>query len=66
MIRGMKTSTKGSGPTKPQMITTTFQLPLTTWREIKVRAVDERVPLRTIVCRAIDAYLRTPLPKEVA
>jgi hypothetical protein len=40
------------GPVK-----TTVELPEDLWRSAKIRAMDERVDLRTVFIRALEAYL---------
>jgi hypothetical protein len=44
--------TAGLGPVK-----TTVELPGDLWRTAKIRAMDERVDLRTVFIRALEAYL---------
>ena len=41
-----------------QSIKTTIDLPQALWRAAKIRAVDERVDLRVIVIKALEAYLK--------
>lgn len=43
------------GPVK-----TTVELPGELWRSAKIRAMDERVDLRTVFIRALEAYLGLP------
>lgn len=43
------------GPVK-----TTVELPGDLWRAAKIRAMDERADLRTILIRALEAYLGVP------
>jgi hypothetical protein len=47
-------------------VTTTIALPVAQWKALKIRAAQERAPLRDICARAIIAYLATPLPPEEA
>lgn len=42
----------GLGPVK-----TTVELPGDLWRSAKIRAMDERVDLRTVFIRALEEYL---------
>jgi hypothetical protein len=42
----------GLGPVK-----TTVELPGELWRSAKIRAMDERVDLRTVFIRALEEYL---------
>jgi len=66
-IWGMTTPYKKAPPQTPQKpITTTIALPVEQWKALKIRAAQERMPLRAICERAILAYLETPLPKEPA
>jgi hypothetical protein len=45
---------------KPEpMKKTSLQLPPALWRAAKVRALDEGTDLRTVIIRALEAYLRT-------
>jgi hypothetical protein len=43
------------GPVK-----TTVELPGDLWRSAKIRAMDDRVDLRTVFIRALEAYLGVP------
>jgi hypothetical protein len=43
------------GPVK-----TTVELPGELWRSAKIRAMDDRVDLRTVFIRALEAYLGVP------
>ena len=45
----------GLGPVK-----TTVELPGDLWRAAKIRAMDDRVDLRTVFIRALEAYLGVP------
>jgi hypothetical protein len=38
-------------------VKTTVELPGDLWRSAKIRAMDERVDLRTVLIRALEAYL---------
>lgn len=38
-------------------VKTTVELPGELWRSAKIRAMDERVDLRTVFIRALEAYL---------
>jgi hypothetical protein len=38
-------------------VKTTVELPGDLWREAKIRAMDERVDLRTVFIRALEGYL---------
>jgi hypothetical protein len=40
-------------------VKTTVDLPEPLWRAVKIRALDERTDLRSIVIAALEAYLRT-------
>jgi hypothetical protein len=48
------------GPVK-----TTVELPGDLWREAKIRAMDDRVDLRTVLIRALEGYLGVS-PKPIA
>jgi hypothetical protein len=43
-----------------QNVKTTIDLPQALWRAAKLRAMDERRDLRSMVIEALRAYLRTP------
>jgi hypothetical protein len=45
-------SAAARGPVK-----TTVELPGELWREAKIRAMDDRVDLRTVLIRALEGYL---------
>jgi hypothetical protein len=47
------------GPVK-----TTVELPGELWRSAKIRAMDDRVDLRTVFIRALEGYLGVP-PKPI-
>ena len=44
-------------------VKTTVELPGELWRAAKIRAMDERADLRTVLIRALEAYLREGVPK---
>jgi hypothetical protein len=55
--------TKARRDTAREPIKTSIELPGDLWREAKIRAMDDRVDLRTIMIRALEAYLGvTPRP----
>ena len=41
-------------------VKTTVELPGDLWRAAKIRAMDDRVDLRTVFIRALEAYLGVP------
>ena len=41
---------------------TTVELPGELWRAAKIRAMDERADLRTVLIRALEDYLRDTAP----
>jgi hypothetical protein len=45
-------------PADERTIKTTVDLPEDLWRAAKVRAVDERTDLRSVVIAALEAYLK--------
>jgi len=57
----MKTSKARTAP--DDSIPTTVGLPKPLWQAIKIRAVQERKPMRDVYRRALEAYLKTPLPE---
>lgn len=42
---------------QPPPVKTTVELPGDLWRAAKIRAMDDRVDLRTVFIRALEAYL---------
>jgi len=44
-------------------VKTTVELPGELWRAAKIRAMDERADLRTVLIRALEEYLRDGAPK---
>ncbi len=40
------------------MVKTTVELPEELWRAAKIRAMDERTDFRSVVVRALEAYLK--------
>ncbi len=41
-------------------VKTTVELPGDLWRAAKIRAMDDRVDLRSVLIRALEAYLGVP------
>ena len=41
------------------MVKTTVELPEDLWRAAKVRAMDERADLRSVIIAALEAYLKS-------
>ena len=41
-------------------VKTTLELPEDLWRAAKIRAMDERTDLRTVLTAALEAYLKLP------
>jgi len=55
--------TKARREAAREPIKTSIELPGDLWREAKIRAMDDRVDLRTVMIRALEAYLDlTPRP----
>ena len=48
---------KPRGESPRDAIKTSIELPGDLWREAKIRAMDDRVDLRTVMIRALEAYL---------
>ena len=46
------------------MVKTTVDLPESLWRTSKIRAMDERTDLRSVMIAALEAYLKTKPRKE--
>jgi hypothetical protein len=44
-------------------VKTTVELPGELWRAAKIRAMDERADLRTVLIRALEDYLRDDVPE---
>lgn len=40
------------------MVKTTVDLPEALWRAAKIRAMDERMDLRSVIIAALEAYLK--------
>jgi hypothetical protein len=47
-------------------VKTTVELPGELWRAAKIRAMDERADLRTVLIRALESYLRDSEPERPA
>jgi hypothetical protein len=47
-------------------VKTTVELPGELWRAAKIRAMDERADLRTVLIRALEDYLREDVPDRPA
>ncbi len=52
--------------TDSDTVKTTVELPGELWRAAKIRALDERADLRTVLIRALEAYLRDGEPERPA
>ncbi len=44
----------------PEVVKTTVELPAELWRSAKIRAMDDRIYLRTVLIRALEAFLDLP------
>jgi hypothetical protein len=44
-------------------VKTTVELPGELWRAAKIRAMDERADLRSVLIRALEDYLKTDEPE---
>ena len=52
--------------TDSDTVKTTVELPGELWRAAKIRAMDERADLRTVLIRALESYLRGTEPERPA
>ena len=52
--------------TDSDTVKTTVELPGELWRAAKIRAMDERADLRTVLIRALEDYLRDSEPQRPA
>lgn len=52
--------------TDSDTVKTTVELPGELWRAAKIRAMDERADLRTVLIRALELYLRGSEPERPA
>jgi hypothetical protein len=52
--------------TDSDTVKTTVELPGELWRAAKIRAMDERADLRTVLIRALESYLRDSEPDRPA
>jgi hypothetical protein len=50
--------------TDSDTVKTTVELPGELWRAAKIRAMDERADLRTVLIRALEDYLRDGEPAQ--
>ena len=50
--------------TDSDTVKTTVELPGELWRAAKIRAMDERADLRTVLIRALEEYLRGGEPER--
>ena len=50
--------------TDSDTVKTTVELPGELWRAAKIRAMDERTDLRTVLIRALEHYLRGSEPEQ--
>lgn len=51
--------------TDSDTVKTTVELPGELWRAAKIRAMDERADLRTVLIRALEDYLRDGPPEPI-
>ena len=51
--------------TDSDTVKTTVELPGELWRAAKIRAMDERADLRSVLIRALEEYLRDGQPVPV-
>lgn len=51
--------------TDSDTVKTTVELPGELWRAAKIRAMDERADLRTVLIRALEHYLRGDTPEPI-
>ena len=49
---------------KRPKVKTTVDLPESLWRAAKIRAMDERTDLRSVIIAALEAYLKAKPRKE--
>ena len=59
-LRAVVTANRTDGDT----VKTTVALPGELWRAAKIRAMDDRVDLRTVLIRALEDYLRDEAPGD--
>lgn len=50
--------------TDSDTVKTTVELPGELWRAAKIRAMDDRADLRTVLIRALERYLRDDEPER--
>lgn len=43
---------------------TTVELPAHLWRAAKIRAMDDRTDMRTVLIRALEDFLELPEPRQ--
>jgi hypothetical protein len=55
---------KAAQPPTPEFVPTTVGLPLPLWTALKMRVAQERSTLREVCAKAIEAYLKTPVPER--
>jgi hypothetical protein len=60
MLRGVTVPMLRSANAAPPLrkVKTTLELPEELWRAAKIRAMDERTDLRTVLIAALEAYLK--------
>lgn len=46
-------------PERERLVKTTVDLPEHLWRAAKIRAMDQRADLRSVVIAALESYLKT-------
>ena len=51
-------------PREEQTVKTTVDLPEDLWRATKIRAMDDRTDLRSVIIAALETYLNSRPPKK--
>ena len=51
-------------PREEQTVKTTVDLPEDLWRATKIRAMDDRTDLRSVIIAALETYLNNRSPKK--
>ena len=66
VVAAKRTDTEAAKRTDSDTVKTTVELPGDLWRAAKIRAMDDRADLRTILVRALELYLGEDRPKRPA
>jgi hypothetical protein len=66
VVAAKRSDTEPAKRSDSDTVKTTVELPGDLWRAAKIRAMDDRADLRTVLVRALEQYLGDDKPKRPA